>query len=168
MKKLLSVQPTSKATDTALLITRIAIAALMLTHGLPKLVMLFSGEPVRFPGMFGLSPELSLSLAVFAEVFCSVLVLVGFGTRLAVIPLMVTMLVASLYVHAADPFARKEPAILYLVVYTLLLIAGSGKYSVDYWWQRRPTKPAYPDVKETLFSTFKKCSFVKKQELKSH
>ena len=137
MKKLLNVNQTSNTTDVALLIARIGIAALMLTHGLPKLAMLFSGDPVQFLPLFGLSAELSLGLAVFAEVFCSLLLLVGFGTRLAVLPLITTMLVALIAVHAADPFAKQEPALHYLLVYVVLLFTGSGKYSVDYWLQRR-------------------------------
>ncbi|QMU28161.1 DoxX family protein [Adhaeribacter radiodurans] len=140
--KLLTVYPAAHATDVALLIARIAVAALMLTHGLPKLAMLFSGEPVQFAGVYGLSPQLSLGLAIFAEVVCSLLVLVGLGTRLAVIPLIITMLVAAFYIHAADPFMKKEPALQYLLVYVVLFFAGSGRYSVDNSWQRQSLKPA--------------------------
>lgn len=117
--------------DGVLLIARIMIAALMLVHGIPKLNMLFSGEPIAFPSVFGMSAGFSLVMAIFAEVICSVLILFGIGTRLAVIPLIVTMLVAVFYIHIADPFARQELGLLYLLVYVILLIAGSGKYSVD-------------------------------------
>lgn len=118
--------------DGILLISRVAIAALMLVHGLPKMVTLFSGDPVAFPGVLGMSPVLSLGLAVFAEVICSVLILVGLGTRLAVIPLISTMLVAVFYIHMADPFAKQELGLHYLLVYVILFLAGSGRYSVDH------------------------------------
>lgn len=131
MKKIFSINNTSATTDIVLLIARIGIAALMLTHGIPKLMMLFSGEPINFPPVMGMSAALSLSLAVFAEVFCSVLLLFGFATRLAVIPLIITMLVAVVFIHGADPLAVKEPALHYLLVYMFLLFAGSGKYSLD-------------------------------------
>lgn len=137
MKKLLTVNENSNGVDVALLIARVSIAVLMLTHGLPKLGMLLSGEPVQFPALFGLSAGTSLGLAVFAEVICSLLILVGFATRLAVIPLAVTMLVALFAIHVADPFAKQEPAVQYLLVYVILLLAGSGKYSVDYLLQKR-------------------------------
>lgn len=137
MKKIFNVDRTSGTTDIALLVARVGIAALMLTHGIPKLMMLLSGAPVQFPGVMGMSPELSLGLAVFAEVFCSVLILTGFATRLAAVPLIVTMLVAVLLVHGADPLSAKEPGLNYLVVYTVLLFAGSGKYSADYLLNRR-------------------------------
>ena len=137
MKKLLTVTEHAKGVDAALLIARITIAVLMLTHGLPKLGMLLSGEPVQFPALFGLSAGMSLTLAVFAEVICSLLILVGFATRLAVIPLGITMLVALFAIHGADPFAKQEPALQYLLVYVVLFLAGSGKYSVDYLLQKR-------------------------------
>ncbi len=109
----------------------------MLTHGIPKLVMLLSGEPVQFPAVLGLSAESSLALAVFSEVICSLLILVGLGTRLATLPLIATMLVAVFYVHGADPFAKQELGLLYLLPYVVLLLAGSGKYSLDYLLQQK-------------------------------
>jgi len=129
MKKILN--PNAFNLDGVLLIARIGIAALMLVHGIPKLGMLLSGEPVAFPGVMGMNPELSLTMAVFAVVVCSILLLVGLGTRLAVIPLIFTMLVAVFYIHAADPFAMQELGLHYLLVYILLLFAGSGRYSLD-------------------------------------
>jgi putative oxidoreductase len=130
MNKLINLYQNAKNTDVALLFVRVTVAGLMLAHGLPKLEMLFSGGSSQFPAVFGLSSATSLALAVFSEVVCSVLILVGLGTRLATIPLIVTMLIAAFYVHGADPFAKKELAILYLLPYVLLL-TGSGKYALD-------------------------------------
>ena len=131
MKKVFAVNNTSTAASYALLAARLGISVLMLTHGIPKLFMLFSGGPIQFPGIMGLSSTASLGLAVFAEVFCSLLILTGFATRLAVIPLIITMLTAVTVIHAADPIAVKEPALLYTLAYVVLLIAGSGKFSLD-------------------------------------
>ena len=142
MKKLFNVNPATAPADTAVLLLRVGIAVLMLSHGVPKLVSLFSGN-VQFPSIFGFSPELSLTLAVFAEVICSVCILVGIGTRLAAIPLIITMLVAVFNIHAADPFAKQELAILYLLPYLVLFITGSGKYSIDYLLHRKSMKPVH-------------------------
>ena len=147
MKKILSVNNTSNTTDIALLIARVGIAALMLTHGIPKLLMLLSGAPVQFPPVMGMSAEISLGLAVFAEVFCSAFILAGFATRVATFPLIITMLVAVLFIHAADPITVKEPALHYLLVYVVLLFAGSGKYSIDYLLQGKNATPNYERVK---------------------
>ena len=143
MKKLVNIYENKKSMDMALLVVRITVAGLMLAHGLPKLEMLLSGDPVQFPAVFGLSAASSLALAIFAEVVCSVLILVGLGTRLAVIPLIFTMLVAAFYIHSADPFARKEPAMLYLIPYVMLLLAGSGKYALDHLLQQKRLKALY-------------------------
>ncbi len=145
MKKLFSIHHSSTNTDIAILMVRVVIGSLMLTHGIPKLSSLFSGE-VQFPPLFGLSATGSLALAVFAEVVCSLFIILGLGTRLATIPLIITMLVAVLYIHAPDPFAKQELGLLYLLPYTALLISGSGKFSIDYLLHRRSMKPAYNHV----------------------
>lgn len=117
--------------DAILLVVRIAIGSLMLVHGLPKLEALLSDGPVQFPHIFGMGPALSLALAAFAEVFCSVFIVLGMGTRVATIPLIITMLVAVFHVHASDPFIKQEMGLHYLLVYGILLFEGSGKYSAD-------------------------------------
>lgn len=108
----------------------------MLTHGYSKLQKLLAGD-FQFADPFGLGPGVSLGMAVFAEFFCSILLILGLGTRLATIPLIVTMLVAAFIAHGADPFAKKEMALLYLVSYIVLLFSGAGKISVDQLLEKR-------------------------------
>ena len=146
MKKLFSIRHSSTNSDIAILMVRIVIGTLMLTHGIPKLATLLSGD-VQFPPLFGLSASASLAMAVFAEVFCSLLILFGLGTRLATIPLIITMLVAVLYIHAPDPFSKQELGLLYLLSYAALLISGSGKFSIDYLLNRKTTKPTLTQAK---------------------
>ncbi len=123
--------------SVALLIIRLAIGSFMLTHGVGKLMMLLAEGPVQFADPIGIGMTLSLVMAVFAEFVCSILIILGFGTRLAAIPLLFTMFVAVTVVHAADPFAVKELAALYGVVYLILSITGAGKYSLDYYIGRK-------------------------------
>jgi putative oxidoreductase len=114
-----------------LFVVRIATAAFMLTHGIPKLGRLTSGEEIQFADPFGFGPAVSLILVVFAEVICSILIILGLGTRLASIPLMVAMAVAAFHAHANDPFGTKEKPLLFLLLFILFFVFGSGKYSVD-------------------------------------
>ena len=116
-----------------LLFVRIGIGAMMLVHGLPKLEMLLGSGPIQFANVFGMGQTASLVLTVFAEVVCSILIIIGLGTRLASIPLAITMLVAVFYIHSHDPFLQQEMGLHYLIAYVLLLVAGSGKYSADYF-----------------------------------
>ena len=118
--------------STALLILRVVIGIFMLTHGWGKMETLFSGEPTQFADPIGLGASFSLALTVFAEVLCSILLIIGLGTRLAAIPLLITMLVAAFIVHANDGFGKQEFALLYAVIYLTISIIGAGKYSLDY------------------------------------
>ena len=118
--------------STALLILRVVIGILMLTHGWGKMETLFSGEPIQFADPIGLGANFSLTLAVFAEVLCSILLILGLGTRLAAIPLLITMLIAAFIVHANDGFGKQEFALLYAVIYLTITLIGAGKYSLDY------------------------------------
>ena len=70
-------------------------------------------------------------LAVFAEFVCSIFIILGLFTRFAVFFLIITMAVAGLVVHNADPFLKRETSLLYLSVYSLIFAAGPGKYSID-------------------------------------
>ena len=130
MKKLFSIDHNSRNVDFVLLFTRIAIALLMLTHGIPKMGQ-FAESPVQFMNVLGMGATASLSLAVFAEVICSVFIFLGLGTRLAVIPLIIMMSIAVFHVHMGDPFAELELPLMYLLVYVALSVLGSGKYSFD-------------------------------------
>ena len=128
--KIFSTAINNSATHLGLLFLRLAAGGFMLTHGLPKLQKIFSGD-MAFGDPLGLGPEVSLVMVVFSEFVCAILVMLGLGTRLAVVPLIVTMLVAAFIVHGDDPFNRKELALFYLVSYIVLLLTGSGKYSLD-------------------------------------
>lgn len=125
--------------NSALLLLRVGVSLMMLTHGYPKLMRFFADEPISFTSILGLSAAVSLALAVFAEVFCSVLLILGAGTRIASFPLIVTMAVAAFHVHADDPFSRKEKALLFLLIYVVLLFTGGGKFSIDHLFaEKRP------------------------------
>lgn len=112
----------------------------MLTHGIPKLNNFLVGD-WSFPDPIGLGSEISLILAIFAEVFCSILILIGYKSRLASMPLIITMLVALLIVHSSDPILDHWNILLYLLAYGLLLHLGGGKYSITYFLHNKTDKP---------------------------
>jgi len=122
----------SKSTDISLLLLRLTFGGLMLlNHGLPKLNKLMAEGPVKFADVLGLGATNSLRLAVFSELICAALLILGLFTRWASIPLVITMLVAIFMVHGGDPLADKEHAILFLVPFIILIIKGAGWYSLD-------------------------------------
>ena len=121
-----------KLTDISLLLLRISVGFMMLySHGWGKLLKFFGDDPITFADPIGLGAITSLILTVFAEFFCSILLMLGFGTRLASIPLIITMLVAIFIIHWDDPFGKKEFGLLYLVPYIIIFLMGAGRYSLD-------------------------------------
>ena len=131
LKNLLNPGTYAREINVALLFLRITIGIFMLTHGISKFMMLMGEGPIQFADPIGIGPNASFALAVFAEVLCSILLIFGLATRFAVIPLLITMLVAVLIVHSADPFQVKEMALLYLSVFISILISGAGNISID-------------------------------------
>lgn len=120
-----------KARDAGLFVLRLGIGGMMaFAHGWDKLVN-FSAYAAQFPPMLGMPPKLALAAATGAELGCALLIMVGAATRLAAAPLAFTMLVAAFIAHGADPFAKKEMALLYLVPCLTLMLTGAGRWSVD-------------------------------------
>lgn len=117
--------------DIGVLILRVSIGLLMITHGWPKLNKFFADEPIKFGDPLGIGKELSLALAVFAELFCSIFLTLGLFTRLASVPLFITMAVAAFISHVDDPLSKKEHALMYMICYIYFMFAGGGKYSID-------------------------------------
>ncbi len=118
--------------DLALLFLRLVAGGSMLySHGWGKLMRLFTQSPIEFRDPLGVGAPASLGLAAFAEAICSILLIIGLFTRLATVPLIITMLVIIFLVHWTDPFNKIELPLLYLAVYALLAATGPGKYSLD-------------------------------------
>lgn len=116
----------------SLLFLRVFFGLLMcVAHGWPKIEN-FSQYVTQFPDPFGfLGSEVALGLTIFAEVICALAIALGLLTRLATIPLMITMLVAAFVIHAADPFQKKELALIFFGGYFAIFLAGSGQYSLQ-------------------------------------
>lgn len=131
IKKILFREPQSGAVKSALLlIARIVFGLMFLSHGIAKWVM-FNDYAQAFPDPIGIGGTLSFWLAVFAEIVCSLGFIIGALYRICLIPMIFTMLVAFLIVHAGDPFSVKELALMYLTIFVLMFMTGPGKYSID-------------------------------------
>ncbi len=117
--------------DWGLLLLRFGIALLMiLGHAFTK-AMDYEYLITRFPDPFGIGSEPMLVLTLIIEITASLLILFGLGTRIGALALLVTMLTAALIVHRPEPWAAKELAVVYALVYFTLLVAGGGRLSMD-------------------------------------
>ncbi len=121
--------------DAGLLILRLC-CALMLLHGWPKFID-FKENSGDWPDPFHVGTTVSYALTVFAELFCSVFVVLGLFTRIALVPLIICLIVIVFNVHGGDPLEDKEHGLLYLLIYLSLFLTGPGKYSLDSLIEKR-------------------------------
>jgi putative oxidoreductase len=128
LRRALSFHPL--AADLGLLFFRVAAGSLMLFHGLPKLLT-FAERKNTFADPIGLGKTLSLTLTVGAEFFCSIFIILGLFTRVAVIPLIFSMCVIVFVVHGDDSWKDRELPLFYLLSYIGIFMAGPGRYSAD-------------------------------------
>ncbi len=130
MKNLFSTRYSAGAINGGMLILRLGLGILMINHGYDKLVN-FSKYQGDFYNFLGLGTTVSLSLVVFAEFFCSLFIILGMFTRLATIPLIITMCIVVFILNKGQVFDKAELPALYIAGYLALLFCGPGKVSVD-------------------------------------
>ncbi|KOS08406.1 hypothetical protein AM493_17530 [Flavobacterium akiainvivens] len=128
MKKLFT--PVSLNTDLATLVLRLIFGGMFTYHGWGKLAM-YDEMLKMFGDPIGLGTELSLVLTIFGEFICGILIVLGLFTRLAVIPVFITMLVAYFVAHGNDDFMVKMLPFVYMLLCFVVFILGSGRYSLD-------------------------------------
>ena len=130
MKKLFSTKYSAGAFSAAMLVLRLVSGGLMMNHGYDKLVH-FAQYKGKFMNLLGMGQTTTLVLAIFAEFFCALFIVLGLFTRLAAIPLIITMCVALFKAHNANFFGDGEMATLYLGAFITLLLVGPGRVSID-------------------------------------
>ena len=117
--------------DVGLLVLRVGVGALMLFgHGLGK-ALRYATLSATFADPLGIGSIHSLNLAIFAELVCSGMVIIGLATRVAALNVVATMGVAAFVVHRADPWPKPELAIAYLIPFLAIALIGPGRYSFD-------------------------------------
>jgi putative oxidoreductase len=130
MKKLLSTGYNAYAFNLALFILRVGAGLLMIHHGYDKLVN-FEQKAPNFMHFLGMGSAFSLGLAVFAEFFCSIFVMLGLFTRFACVFLLISTFVAVSNAHKYDIFGKGEHASLFFIIFLAIMIIGPGRISVD-------------------------------------
>jgi len=130
MKRLLSTNYSEGVFNFAMLILRVGMGALMLSHGYDKLVH-FARYKANFMNFLGMGSGFSLALVIFAEFFCALFLIVGLFSRLVAIPIVISLFIALWKLHQFDFFGGGEKAALFLTGFLIILLLGPGKASVD-------------------------------------
>jgi putative oxidoreductase len=118
--------------DLALLVLRLALAAILLYHGIPKL-MNFGATVGAFQSMNIPAPAVTAPFAIFAEVIGGLLILLGVAVDLAGMLVIIDMIGAIALVHWKNGFdftkSGWEHPFTVLVIALALALAGPGGYA---------------------------------------
>jgi putative oxidoreductase len=109
--------------------------SLFLKHGWEKPTN-FAQMAQHFPNPFHIGPVASLLFALISDAICSILVLLGLGTRWAALWIFANIFIAWSFVHDFQFFGRGadhgEAMVLYMGGFLALAIIGPGRISLDY------------------------------------
>jgi putative oxidoreductase len=124
-----------KASSAPLLLLRLLLAYGF--YGPAKMKWKDINSVIDWFGSIGIpAPAFNAYLAAGTEALGVVLLVLGLGTRLIVIPLVITMLVAIKTVHWANGFEAAdngfEIPLYYVIMLLTLLVYGPGKWSIDF------------------------------------
>jgi putative oxidoreductase len=125
------------AADVALTLLRVfAGLTMLIAHGrgkLPPSEKFVAGVAnLGFP-----APTFFAWCAALAESGGALMVVAGLATRLGAGFVAFTMAVAAFGAHAADPFDKKERALLFGAIFLTFVVVGCGRYGVDAALRRR-------------------------------
>ena len=120
------------------LFLRVFTGVMFLQFGLRQ-IMHFDAIASYFPGIFGLSPEVSIAVIVSLELLCATCIILGLFTRIALIPSLMLMcyvefLLFTPTVESSSQLFIFKPGypIMFIGIFFYMLLAGPGKVSVDY------------------------------------
>lgn len=134
LKTLLYSDAGSALNNWALLGFRVLLAVeLFRVHGLRKFQSPPGEAPEAVPNPLGLPAGLNQLVARFSDTVVPALVILGIGTRLAVLPTIGVTAIGYFVVHRHDSVAVRDVPYLYTICFLLLLALGPGTRSLDHY-----------------------------------
>lgn len=93
--------------------------------------MHFAEKQNHFSDPLHVGNTFSLVLTIFAEAFCSLLLVAGLLTRFAAFVLVILFLVIIFIIQKGGPVRDAELGALFLLAVLAILFCGPGKWSLD-------------------------------------
>lgn len=126
----------AKHSHLGLLILRVGVGIMFMTHGIPKFARGVEGweRLGRNMGLLGLdfAPMLWGFLAALTETAGGLCLVLGLWTRVVCLPLAFTMVVAALsHLDKGDGLGKASHAIEACFVFVGLFFVGPGRFSLD-------------------------------------
>jgi len=119
--------------NAALLVFRILLAVeLFRVHGMKKF-RVENGQKEHVPNPLHLPEKLNGLVATFSDTVVPFFIILGFATRLAVLPTIGVTAIGYFVVHKNDSLEVRDVPYMYTLSLLLILAHGAGKYSLDYY-----------------------------------
>lgn len=119
--------------NAALLVFRILLAVeLFRVHGMKKF-RVENGQKEHVPNPLHLPEKLNGLVATFSDTVVPFFIILGLGTRLAVLPTIGVTAIGYFVVHKNDSLEVRDVPYMYTLSLLLILALGAGKYSLDYY-----------------------------------
>jgi len=112
---------------------------IIVVHGFKK-VGINVAEPEKIPNPLHFPEAFNHAFAVSANLFFPSLVILGLFTRIAILPILAVTLTGYFVLHWNDALLVKDTPFMYSLSYLLILVLGPGRYSVDYFFERKRVK----------------------------
>lgn len=123
----------SALSNAALLAFRVLLAVeLFRVHGMKKF-RTENGQKEQVPNPLHLPEKLNGLVAAFSDTIVPIFIILGLGTRLAVLPTIGVTAVGYFVVHRKDSPEVRDVPYMYTLSLLLILVLGAGKYSLDYY-----------------------------------
>lgn len=117
--------------DVAMLVLRIGVGMLIfINHGIEK-IFSFNQMLETFPDPIGIGRLPGLLFALIADGVCTVMIAIGFFTRISSLLICINLLAAFILVHKGNIVdTHGELATIYFVASLFIFLYGSGKISI--------------------------------------
>jgi len=123
----------SQMNNTAVLIFRVLLMLeLFRVHGMKKF-RVQNGQKEHVPNPLHLPEKLNALVATFSDTVVPVLVAIGFGTRLFLLPSIGVTAIGYFVVHRNDDIEVRDVPYMYTLAMLFLLVLGAGTYSADWY-----------------------------------
>lgn len=117
--------------NIAVLIFRLLLMLeLFRVHGMKKF-RIQNGQKEHVPNPLHLPEKLNALVATFSDTVVPVLVAIGFGTRLFLLPSIGVTAIGYFIVHRNDDIEVRDVPYMYTLSMLFLLAVGPGTFSVD-------------------------------------
>jgi putative oxidoreductase len=133
VKQILNSDLGNSFNNAALLAFRVLLAIELFTvHGMKKF-RVENGQKEQVPNPLHLPEKLNGLVAIFSDTVIPFFIILGLGTRLAVLPTIGVTAIGYFVVHRNDSLEVRDVPYMYTLSLLLLLALGAGTYSLDYY-----------------------------------